>query len=82
MIKYQLIVRGIIDEKVLKAFLSVPRHRFVPDEIKHLAYNDSPLSIGEGQTISQPYIVALMMQILELKESDNVLEIGTGSGYQ
>ncbi|MDA3814277.1 MAG: protein-L-isoaspartate(D-aspartate) O-methyltransferase [Candidatus Cloacimonetes bacterium] len=82
MIKYQLVARGIIDEKVLKAFSSVPRHLFVPDEIRYLAYNDSPLSIGEGQTISQPYIVALMMQILELKESDKVLEIGTGSGYQ
>jgi len=82
MIKYQLIARGIIDEKVLKAFSLVPRHRFVPNEFGHLAYNDSPLSIGEGQTISQPYIVALMMQILELKESDKVLEIGTGSGYQ
>ena len=82
MIKYQLIARGITDEKVLKAFLEVPRHRFVPKEIEYLAYNDSPLSIGEGQTISQPYIVALMMQILELKESDKVLEIGTGSGYQ
>jgi protein-L-isoaspartate(D-aspartate) O-methyltransferase len=82
MIKYQLIARGITDEKVLKAFLEVSRHRFVPKEIEHLAYNDSPLSIGEGQTISQPYIVALMMQILELKESDTVLEIGTGSGYQ
>ncbi|MCK5051166.1 MAG: protein-L-isoaspartate(D-aspartate) O-methyltransferase [Candidatus Cloacimonetes bacterium] len=82
MIKYQLIARGITDENVLKAFLKVPRHKFVPEEIGHLAYNDSPLSIGEGQTISQPYIVALMMQILELKNSDKVLEIGTGSGYQ
>ncbi len=82
MIKYQLVARGITDENVLKAFSTVPRHRFVPDEIKYLAYNDSPLSIGEGQTISQPYIVALMMQILELKGSDKVLEIGTGSGYQ
>ena len=82
MIKYQLVARGITDESVLKAFFKVPRHKFVPDEIKHLAYNDSPLSIGERQTISQPYIVALMMQILELKNSDIVLEIGTGSGYQ
>ena len=82
MIKYQLVARGITDENVLKAFSSVPRHRFVPEEFGHLAYNDSPLSIGEGQTISQPYIVALMMQILELKEDDKVLEIGTGSGYQ
>jgi len=82
MIKYQLVTRGISDENVLKAFLKVKRHQFVPSEIGHLAYNDSPLSIGEGQTISQPYIVALMMQVLELKASDNVLEIGTGSGYQ
>ena len=82
MIRHQLVARGIVDEKVLKAFLEVPRHRFVPKDIEYLAYNDSPLSIGEGQTISQPYIVALMMQILELKKSDKVLEIGTGSGYQ
>ena len=82
MIKYQLIARGITDESVLNAFFKVPRHKFVPEEIGHLAYNDSPLSIGEGQTISQPYIVALMMQILELKNSDKVMEIGTGSGYQ
>jgi len=82
MIKYQLINRGITDENVLKAFWKVPRHKFVPKEIEHLAYSDSPLSIGEGQTISQPYIVALMMQMLELQESDSVLEIGTGSGYQ
>ena len=82
MIKHQLIARGITDEQVLKAFLEVPRHRFVPKEIEYLAYNDSPLGIGEGQTISQPYIVALMMQILELRSTDKVLEIGTGSGYQ
>ena len=82
MIKYQLLARGITDENVLKAFFTVPRHRFVPTELEHLSYNDSPLSIGESQTISQPYIVALMMQTLELKKSDKVLEIGTGSGYQ
>jgi protein-L-isoaspartate(D-aspartate) O-methyltransferase len=82
MIKYQLVARGITDERVLKAFFKVPRHKFIPIDIEHLAYNDSPLSIGEGQTISQPYIVALMMQILELKKDDKVLEIGTGSGYQ
>jgi len=82
MIKYQLVARGITDERVLKAFFKVPRHKFIPKDIEHLAYNDSPLSIGEGQTISQPYIVALMMQILELKKDDKVLEIGTGSGYQ
>lgn len=82
MIKHQLVKRGITDENVLKAFWKVPRHKFVPKEIEHLSYKDSPLSIGEGQTISQPFIVALMMQILQLQESDNVLEIGTGSGYQ
>ena len=82
LIKYQLLARGITDENILKAFFTVPRHKFVPTEIEHLSYNDSPLSIGAGQTISQPFIVALMMQILELKESDKVLEIGTGSGYQ
>ncbi|MDP8201769.1 MAG: protein-L-isoaspartate(D-aspartate) O-methyltransferase [Candidatus Tenebribacter burtonii] len=82
MIKYQLVARGITDNNVLEAFRKIPRHKFVPKEIEHLAYNDSPLSIGDGQTISQPYIVALMMQILELKKDDKVLEIGTGSGYQ
>ncbi len=82
MVKHQLVARGINDENVLKAFINVPRHKFVPAEFHHLSYNDSPLSIGEGQTISQPYIVALMLQILELKSSDKVLEIGTGSGYQ
>ncbi|MCF7858461.1 MAG: protein-L-isoaspartate(D-aspartate) O-methyltransferase [Candidatus Cloacimonetes bacterium] len=82
MIKYQLETRGITDIEVLKAFKIIPRHRFVDFNFQHLAYNDSPLSIGEGQTISQPYIVALMLQLLELKNSDKVLEIGTGSGYQ
>lgn len=82
MLKHQLINRGISDVQILKAFQKVPRHRFVPKEFEHLAYSDSPLSIDEGQTISQPYIVALMMQILELEKSDKVLEIGTGSGYQ
>ncbi|MBT3754643.1 MAG: protein-L-isoaspartate O-methyltransferase, partial [Candidatus Cloacimonetes bacterium] len=72
LIKYQLLARGITDENILKAFFKVPRHKFVPTEIEHLSYNDSALSIGAGQTISQPYIVALMMQILELKESDKV----------
>ncbi len=72
MVKHQLVARGINDENVLKAFINVPRHKFVPAEFHHLSYNDSPLSIGEGQTISQPYIVALMLQILELKSSDKV----------
>ena len=82
MVKEQLAARGITDTAVLDAFLNVQRHLFVPE--KHLgeAYEDHPLGIGQGQTISQPYIVALMLQMLELKKSDKVLEVGTGSGYQ
>ncbi len=72
----------IDDERVLKAILRVPRELFVPPEEKHLAYEDRPLPIGMGQTISQPYIVALMTQALELAVEEKVLEIGTGSGYQ
>ena len=74
--------RGITDPRVLKAMAEVPRHRFVPDSLRSQAYADRPLPIGEGQTISQPYIVALMTEILDLKASATVLEIGTGSGYQ
>ncbi len=74
--------RGITDERVLKAMRTVPRHLFVPEDQRDHAYGDYPLPIGYGQTISQPYIVALMTQLLELKEGDRVLEIGTGSGYQ
>ena len=72
----------IKDKRVLEAMARVPRELFVPTESRHLAYEDIPLPIGYGQTISQPYIIALMTQSLELKESDKVLEIGTGSGYQ
>ncbi len=72
----------IDDEQVLKAMLRVPRELFIPPEEKHLAYEDRPLPIGNGQTISQPYIVALMTQALELTGNEKVLEIGTGSGYQ
>jgi protein-L-isoaspartate(D-aspartate) O-methyltransferase len=72
----------IEDEQVLKAILRIPRELFVPPEMKHLAYEDRPLSIGMGQTISQPYIVALMTEALELTGIEKVLEIGTGSGYQ
>ena len=72
----------ITDKDVLLAMESVPRHEFVPQEYVNQAYEDHPLPIGYGQTISQPYIVALMTQLLELKRSDRVLEIGTGSGYQ
>ncbi len=82
MVKEQLIWRGIHDERLLEAVRAVPRHRFVRKEYQHLAYTDGPLPIGNGQTISQPYIVALMTQMLELEGHENVLEIGTGSGYQ
>jgi len=81
MVDKQLKKRGINDDKVLNAFLTVPRHRFVPEDRQEMAYEDGPLPIGEGQTISQPYIVAEMIQALDLHENDNVLEVGTGSGY-
>ncbi len=74
--------RGISDEKVLRAMEVVPRHLFVPERLRSRAYEDHPLPIGEGQTISQPYIVALMTEALNLKGPERVLEIGTGSGYQ
>lgn len=74
--------RNITDRRVLAAMAKVPRHEFVPQDQRHLAYADSPLPIGFGQTISQPYIVAFMTEILEPRASDRVLEIGTGSGYQ
>ncbi|NLZ44936.1 MAG: protein-L-isoaspartate(D-aspartate) O-methyltransferase [Clostridia bacterium] len=73
---------GIRDKRVLAAMEKVPRHEFVPEEHLFAAYDDRPLPIGYGQTISQPYIVALMTELLELEESDRVLEIGAGSGYQ
>jgi len=82
MVVNQLKNRDIIDSKVLQAMFTIPRHQFVDQYIAESAYNDYPLSIGEGQTISQPYIVALMTQLLELKGNEKVLEIGTGSGYQ
>jgi protein-L-isoaspartate(D-aspartate) O-methyltransferase len=82
MINEQIIARGIQDERVLDALNRVPRHWFVPEEYAHIAYSDSPLPIGDGQTISQPYIVALMTELLELEGNEIVLEVGTGSGYQ
>lgn len=82
MVREQIEQRGIKDESVLAAMRKVERHCFVPFDLTHLAYEDMPLPIGEGQTISQPYIVALMTELLQLKGSEKVLEIGTGSGYQ
>ena len=71
-----------ISKITLQAFFDTPRHEFVPERQQEAAYNDTPLMIGSGQTISQPYIVALMTQLLNVKSGDKVLEIGTGSGYQ
>lgn len=82
MVENQLISRGIKDERVLDAMREIPRHLFVSKSVRNKAYGDHPLPIGEGQTISQPYVVALMTEALDLKPSDRVLEIGTGSGYQ
>ncbi len=82
MVHTQLEVRGIHDSRVLGAMATVPRHKFVPPALAARAYGDTPLPIGEGQTISQPYIVALMTASLELPQDAHVLEIGTGSGYQ
>lgn len=82
MVREQLESRDIHDQRVLEAMHKVPRHLFVPPEHRHLAYADGPLPIGSGQTISQPYIVALMTQLLDLQNDEKVLEIGTGSGYQ
>lgn len=82
MVKYQLKAGGISDQKVLQAMAEVPRHEFVPLAIRAFAYTDGPLPIGHGQTISQPFIVAYMTQVLELTKEDTVLEVGTGSGYQ
>ncbi|MFC1671621.1 protein-L-isoaspartate(D-aspartate) O-methyltransferase [Planctomycetota bacterium] len=82
MIENNLRTRGITDQRVLDAFEKIPRHEFVMDSDVRESYADHPLPIGEGQTISQPYIVALMTQALELTGSERVLEVGTGSGYQ
>ena len=82
MVKNQLERRGIHDEGVLRVMRETPRHLFVPENLRDLAYEDGPLPIGEGQTISQPYIVALMTELLELNGDERILEIGTGSGYQ
>jgi protein-L-isoaspartate(D-aspartate) O-methyltransferase len=81
MVERQLKRRGIHDERVLAAMNEVPRERFVPEELRRRAYRDGALQIGEGQTISQPWIVACMAQLLELHGDETVLEVGTGSGY-
>jgi protein-L-isoaspartate(D-aspartate) O-methyltransferase len=82
MVNEQIISRGIRDKRLLDALSELPRHWFVPQEYANIAYSDSPLPIGRGQTISQPYIVALMTELLLLQGDENVLEVGTGSGYQ
>ncbi len=82
MVEFQLRRRGIHDERVLGAMLRVPRHEFVPSDYESLSYADHPIPIAEGQTISQPFIVAVSLQALGLQGSESVLEIGTGSGYQ
>lgn len=82
MVVEQIEERGIRDRRVLEVMERVPRHEFVPEEYRAFAYEDSPLPIGEGQTISQPYIVALMTECLNLEGEEKVLEVGTGSGYQ
>lgn len=82
MVAEQLVARGIQSRRVLDAMRAVPRHRFVPPEVAAMAYEDRPLPIGLDQTISQPYMVACMTELLDLVPTDRVLEIGTGSGYQ
>ena len=82
MVETQIEARGVKDDKVLGTMRKVPRHLFVPENMKLYSYRDEPLIIGEGQTISQPYIVAYMTEALQLKGHERVLEVGTGSGYQ
>jgi protein-L-isoaspartate(D-aspartate) O-methyltransferase len=82
MVAEQLARRGLADPRLIAAFDETPRHLFVPDSVRHLAYGDGPLPIGFEQTISQPYIVALMTDLLHLSGSERVLDVGTGSGYQ
>lgn len=82
MVEEQVIARGVSDERVIDAMLKVPRHKFVEEAFERQAYQDGPLPIGERQTISQPYMVAVMSEALELDGSETVLEVGTGSGYQ
>jgi protein-L-isoaspartate(D-aspartate) O-methyltransferase len=82
MVEEQLLLRGVKDERVLAAMRRVPRHEFLPEAIRGMAYQDSALPLGEAQTMSQPYMVALMSELLGLKGDERVLEIGTGSGFQ
>lgn len=82
MVENQIRSRGITDERILTAMKEVPRHRFVEEGLKDVAYQDGPLPIGSDQTISQPYIVALMTELLDVSDEHKVLEVGTGSGYQ
>ena len=82
MVSDQIERRGIQDEAVLRTMREIPRHLFIPTKLKSMAYCDGPLPIGEGQTISQPYIVALMTELLKLKGNEKILEIGTGTGWQ
>jgi protein-L-isoaspartate(D-aspartate) O-methyltransferase len=82
MVDEQIAGRGVTDERVLAVMRKIPRHEFLPEAIRGMAYNDSALPLGEGQTMSQPYMVALMTELLGLKGAERVLEIGTGSGYQ
>ena len=82
MVENQIEARGINDPDVIRAMKNVKRHEFVPNQFRNRAYSDSPLSIGQGQTISQPYIVAHMTELLNIDKNDKILEIGTGSGYQ
>jgi protein-L-isoaspartate(D-aspartate) O-methyltransferase len=81
MVDSQLRARGISDPRVLDAMLRVPRHEFIPEPYRAEAYEDHPLPIGDGQTISQPYVVAVMLEALQINPTDTVLEVGTGSGY-
>jgi protein-L-isoaspartate(D-aspartate) O-methyltransferase len=82
MLRDQIVARGVMDPRVLAAFRSVPRELFVPPNLRASSYDDTPLPLAKGQTISQPFIVALMTEMLQLRGDENVLEIGTGSGYQ
>ena len=82
MVREQIEARGVKNHRVLEAMRKVPRHLFIPEAYHNMAYEDTPVPIGEGQTISQPYIVAYMTDALKIKPTDRVLEVGTGSGYQ